>query len=81
LYIDGNHYYDFVKHDLALYFYKVKVGGFLVLDDVLWRDDAGTRPVMQAITEFLTRMKFAVQLVTIHNNQCVLLKCHDSSAA
>jgi hypothetical protein len=36
VYIDGNHYYDFVKKDLELAFLKVKKGGLITGDDYNW---------------------------------------------
>ncbi len=53
VYIDGNHYYDYVRQDLDLWFPKVKPGGFVTGDDYLWRDKDGSRPVATAIADFL----------------------------
>ncbi len=53
VYIDGNHYYDYVRQDLELWFPKVKPGGYLTGDDYLWRDKDSSRPVATAIADFL----------------------------
>ena len=36
IYIDGNHCYDFVKQDIALWWPKVKAGGVMIGDDFAW---------------------------------------------
>ena len=36
IYIDGNHCYDFVKQDLALWWPKLKAGGVMIGDDFAW---------------------------------------------
>jgi predicted O-methyltransferase YrrM len=52
IYIDGNHFYDFVRTDLELYYAKVKRGGFIVCDDYhypgYWEDG-----VTRAVDEFI----------------------------
>ncbi len=53
VYIDGNHYYDFVRQDLETWFPKVKPGGFLTGDDYLWRDENGQCSVAAAVSDFL----------------------------
>ena len=37
VYIDGNHYYDFVRKDLELSFKKVRPGGIVAGDDFFWK--------------------------------------------
>jgi hypothetical protein len=56
VYVDGNHYYDYVLEDLNLYFPKVKRGGLLVGDDYMWTSPElnGDRPVKRAIQDFIT---------------------------
>lgn len=75
VYIDGNHYYDGVMSDLENYVPKVKVGGYVILDDWLWRDDDGRQAVKLATVKYLTRAKENLRVVEIHNSQIVLLKC------
>lgn len=52
VYIDGNHSYEFVRQDLALYFRKLRRGGFIVCDDYhhagFWNDG-----VTRAVDEFM----------------------------
>jgi hypothetical protein len=52
VYIDGNHYYDYVLKDLEMSFLKVKRGGIIAGDDYTWGvKDAF--PVRQAVEDFL----------------------------
>ena len=53
VYIDGNHYYDYVLQDLKAWFPKVKPGGYLTGDDYLWRDENGQCSVATAVSDFL----------------------------
>ncbi len=53
VYIDGNHYYDYVRQDLEAWHPKVKPGGLLTGDDYLWRDENGTSTVAAAVSDFL----------------------------
>jgi SAM-dependent methyltransferase len=52
VYIDGNHSYEFVRHDLELYWRKLKPGGYIVCDDYhhagFWEDG-----VTRAVDEFI----------------------------
>ena len=54
VYIDGNHYYDFVLSDLELCFSKVKVGGYICGDDYTWGKELKL-PVKRAVTDFTRR--------------------------
>jgi len=54
VYIDGNHYYDFVKKDLEAYYPKVRVGGMICGHDFNIPD------VAKAVTEFATIKKVKV---------------------
>ena len=38
-YVDGNHAYNFVKHDIEIWWEKIKPGGFLMGHDYLAMDD------------------------------------------
>jgi len=54
VYIDGDHQYEAVKHDLEHFFSKVKPGGFIVCDDYHYAghwDDGVTK----AVDEFMMR--------------------------
>lgn len=68
-YIDGNHLYEFVKHDLELFFTKIKVGGWLCGDDYTsggwWHGG-----VKRAVDEFVT--SYPVQLVAIRRRQFMM---------
>jgi hypothetical protein len=53
IYIDGNHYIDGAFVDLHNSFPKLKVGGYLVGDDVDWLDAANQPAVLNALNIFL----------------------------
>ena len=57
VYIDGEHSYDAVTRDLTNYFFKVKVGGYLIGDDYGW---AG---IASAVQDFLK----------VHQKDCLFL--------
>lgn len=52
VYIDGNHYYDYVLADLNSSFDKVRPGGIIAGDDYTWRPEEGM-PVKRAVTDFV----------------------------
>lgn len=55
VYIDGNHYYEFVLRDLQLSWQKVRSGGFVTGDDYEWRpgdsygEASGPPPIQRAL--------------------------------
>jgi hypothetical protein len=57
VYIDGDHSRDAVYADLTVWFPKVKPGGFLVCDDLNWKDEKGQLAVRNAIEDFLRDRK------------------------
>ena len=71
VYIDASHYYDDVRNDIALYFPKVKRGGFITGDDYDRRGfwDHG---VTRAVDEFI--LTGVVDVIRLHNHQFVLRK-------
>ena len=52
IYVDGNHYYEYVLEDLRLSYDKLKTSGLLAGDDYNWGKELGY-PVKQAVTDFL----------------------------
>jgi SAM-dependent methyltransferase len=71
IYVDGNHYYEFVKQDLELWFRKIKPGGLIAGDDYSepgWWEDG----VRRAVDEFAD--SHGVQWVTVKHSQFVLRK-------
>ncbi len=54
VYIDGNHYYDYVLKDLQICFLKVKDGGIIAGDDYTWGAKDGF-PVKKAVQEFISK--------------------------
>lgn len=71
IYVDGNHFYDFIKKDLTLYYSKVKTGGFIAGDDY-YPDDLSGTGVKRAVDEFVNTG--VVKLIQIKHNQFVLQK-------
>lgn len=71
IYIDGNHLYEFVTRDLALYFDKVKRGGFIAGDDYVeggwWHGG-----VKKAVDEFIASGR--VRAVYLEDRQFCLHK-------
>lgn len=61
VYIDGNHYYDYVLQDLNLSIWKVKSGGYLTGDDYNWGASEGY-PVKQALQDFALEKGLEQQL-------------------
>ena len=71
VYVDGNHLYDYVRSDLALYDPKVKPGGLIAGDDygdAGWWEDGVTR----AVDEFVAERGYEVVSLAAH--QFVLRK-------
>lgn len=71
VYIDGNHFYEYVKKDLELSIRKTKLGGFITGDDYT---DGGwwAGGVKKAVDEFSKNK--AIQLVEIRNGQFIFRK-------
>ena len=72
VYIDGNHFYDYVKQDLELYLGKVRTGGFICGDDYEWIDE-GDYPVKKAVEEFVN--SGLVDLIEVRRGNFILKKC------
>ncbi|MBY0564372.1 MAG: class I SAM-dependent methyltransferase [Hyphomonadaceae bacterium] len=71
VYIDGNHYYEYVREDLELFARKVKPGGYITGDDYEWEPPLGF-PVKQAVQEFVQAGR--AKEVLIKNGQFILRK-------
>jgi SAM-dependent methyltransferase len=54
VYIDGNHYYEYVLNDLQICLSKVKPGGIIAGDDYTWGEKDGF-PVKRAVQDFIKR--------------------------
>lgn len=65
VYIDANHGYESAKEDIALWWPKVKEGGFLSGHDYIVRPSFG---VVQAVNEFLIDQKLYLSYLTTDNN-------------
>jgi predicted O-methyltransferase YrrM len=59
LFIDGDHSYEGVKHDLDNYGHLVAPGGRIILHDVLSGYDPGVR---QAFDEYVDRTKYSAEI-------------------
>lgn len=51
VYVDGNHYYEYVLKDLEICYLKVKPGGLIAGDDYTWGSKYGF-PVKKAVEDF-----------------------------
>ena len=71
VYIDGNHFYEYVKADLEGYWHKLVVGGLLTGDDFMWGKRYGL-PVRRAVLEFVE--KGTVDVVSIEKTRFILRK-------
>lgn len=72
IYIDGNHYYEYVLEDLRVGYEKLKNGGFLVGDDYNWGAEEGF-PVRRAADQFLDENKESASL-RVYDSQYVIRK-------
>lgn len=74
VYIDGNHYYEYVLADLKNYFSKVKPGGLITGDDYHWSppDVNGDEPVRRAVQDFMRDNEGLVEGLTVYGNQFLL---------
>ncbi len=57
VYIDGNHYYEYVIEDLRLCFAKVRQGGIIAGDDYTWGRKYDF-PVRRAVKDFLKEISY-----------------------
>lgn len=74
VYIDGNHSFEYVLEDMEMYFKKLKVGGFMMLDDLFWKDESGSMSVKAAIAAFMSSAFSRASVVEIRNGQAVIFK-------
>lgn len=76
VYVDGNHYYDYVLQDLYLFAGKIKPGGFLAGDDYLWTSPElnGHQPVKKAVNDFLADRAPEFSLYKKLDSQFILRK-------
>jgi hypothetical protein len=74
IYIDGNHYYEYVYADLNNYWSKVKTGGLITGDDYGWtaEDIQGQQPVKDAVAKFLGEKKGFVSFEALIGDQFVI---------
>lgn len=55
VFIDGNHFYDFVREDILAWSKKVKVGGYIIGHDYNENDVDHKNGVCAAVNEFFTK--------------------------
>ena len=72
LYIDGNHYYDYVLQDLEISLRKVKVGGIIAGDDYTWGAQYDF-PVRRAVEDFTQKNGLSSQLSIIQSQYLIQL--------
>lgn len=72
IYIDGNHEPQFVLEDAVIAFRKLKMGGYMVFDDVGW---GGPKCVSVGIKAFMNGFKNSIQILSKdHNGQAFIKK-------
>lgn len=71
IYIDGNHFYEFVKKDLDLYYMKIKNMGLITGDDY-YDNGQQNGGVKRAVDEFIN--SGLVKPIQLKNNQFILQK-------
>ena len=73
VYIDGNHFYEFVKKDFELSFLKVKKDGIIAGDNYFWKSKKDLDySVERAVDEFVKIKHFSA--VKIQGGQYILTK-------
>ena len=70
VYIDGNHYYDFVREDLEISKVKVRDGGLITGDDYRWGKAEGL-PVKSAVEDFCKTHNLSNKLNIIDNQYLI----------
>lgn len=73
VYIDGNHYYDYVLNDLELALRKVRRGGFITGDDYDWGRSLGL-PVRTAVRDFMARHRLPEKKLRVLGDQFIISK-------
>lgn len=68
IYIDGNHGYINVLEDAMMSFRKLKIGGYLIFDDVDWRN------TMTSINAFTDLYKPFIEILACQNFQLFIKK-------
>lgn len=71
LYIDGNHYYEYVLRDLELAFRKVRPGGVIAGDDYGWGEAIGF-PVAGAVRDAMARRQAAADRLEVLGSQFLI---------
>jgi hypothetical protein len=73
VYIDGNHYYEYVLEDLRMSWHKVRAGGFVAGDDYTWQpgDDAPAYefPVKEAVNDFMRERNLPEHSLWVYRSQ------------
>ncbi|MCS4117577.1 hypothetical protein GGP60_001241 [Salinibacter ruber] len=69
MYVDGNHFYEYVKKDLVKCIKKVRKGGYVTGDDFDWGEKHGF-PVRKAVTEIICNWE--VKLEEVRDGQYIL---------
>ena len=72
VYIDGNHYYEYVKRDIEMYWPKVKPGGYLMGHDYSSRGNLPEN-VVRAVDEFVSREHLVLEDVP-RKSECWVVK-------
>ena len=74
VYIDANHKPEYVLEDCVLAFRKLKVGGYMVLDDYGWVDAETGEDTSDGIDGFVLGYLNRIEFVNVVNTQVILRK-------
>lgn len=68
IYIDANHESHFVLEDAVLSYRKLKKGGYMIFDDIDWKD------VTTGVEAFITAYDNHIKIITCHDFQLFIQK-------
>lgn len=71
VYIDGNHYYEFVLEDLRSCYSRIRSGGVLCGDDFDWGETDGF-PVRRAVLDFLEERQIPRKRFRVFRSQYMI---------
>ena len=74
IYIDGNHSPPYILEDCVLAYRKLKVGGYMILDDYGWIDEETEENTEDGIDAFMVGYASKMIKVGLKNTQMILRK-------
>ena len=74
VYIDANHKPEYVLEDCVLSFRKLKIGGYMVLDDYGWIDKETGEDTSDGIEGFVLGYMNRIEIINVVETQVILRK-------